>query len=438
MNDYEIRINMKKVFIASRFGEFHKIRKKLTNELKEINMFPINLDDNFAVAQPPLERSLENIRSSEIVILLLGDTYGTVPNGKDKSYTHLEYEEAIRHNKLVFVFGIGSLYANNNIKYSNDYRMKEWQQKIENNGVLSKLDYSRSIHELVYQILFNVYSEVNRTWLDEETGLIWQVKLDTTEEHGRLQWQDIFLYCDNKNKEAYGGYTDWRIPTIDELNTIYTNEGIFNPINYDKETFIKKPLLYSMRMQWGRFWSATSNEKNYNFAYGINFNRKRGNSKSKNGHKEKTATRYVRCVRGWLNSIINPRWELIKDSKSIEEFEKFKKRFPNSKYETLVDEKIYNLHKLQDNYLEKLSLFERKELEFRKLNPNYTNGIFLKAIEDNFFQECKKEALINLKQKMKDSKEWKELSSNIKMPKNAAKKKKYENTIKIINMLESL
>lgn len=429
---------MRKVFIASRFGEFQKIRKKLTNELKEINMIPINLDDNFAVAQPPLERSLENIRSSEIVILLLGDTYGTVPNGKDKSYTHLEYEEAIKNNKLVFVFGIGSLYANNDINYSADSRMKEWQQKIENNAVLSKLDYSRSIDELTYQILFNVYNEVNKTWLDEEAGLIWQVKVDTTEEHGRLQWQDIFQYCDNKNKEAYGSYTDWRVPTIDELNTIYTNEGIFNPINYDKETFIKKPLLYSMKMQWGRFWSETSNENNYNFAYGINFNRKRGNSKSKNGHKEKTATRYVRCVRGWLNSIIEPKWELIKESKSIEKLEEFKKKFPNSKYETLADEKIYDLKKLQDKYLENLSSFERKELEFRKLNPNYTNGMFLKAIEDDFFQECRREALMDLKQKMQEFGEWKELSSNMEMPKNAAKKKKYVNTIKVTNMLEGL
>lgn len=427
---------MKKVFIASRFGEFQKIREKLTNELKEINMFPINLDDNFAVAQPPLERSLENIRSSNIVILLLGDTYGTVPNGKIKSYTHLEYEEAIKYNKLVFVFGIGSLYANNNIKYSDNFLMKEWQQQIENNTVISKLDYSRSIHELTYQILFNVYNEVNRTWLDEETGLIWQVKLDTTEEHGRLQWKDIFLYCENKNKEAYGGYTDWRVPTIDELNTIYTNEGIFNPVNYDKETFIKKPLLYSMKMQWGRFWSETSNENNYNFAYGINFNRKRDNSKSKNGHKEKTTTRYVRCVRGWFNNIVTPRWEAIKDSESIEKFEEFKEKFPNSKYETLVDEKITSLNKSQKKYLESLTPYERKKLEFEKQNNSYSNGVFLKVIENGFFQGCEKEALMELKKNMNESKEWKELSDQIEMPKNKAKKKKYENTLKVINLIK--
>ncbi len=429
---------MKKVFIASRFGEFKDIREKLTKELKEINMIPVNLDDNFAVSQPPLERSLENIRNSEIVIVLLGDTYGTVPSGKDKSYTHLEYEEALSHNKLVFVFGIGNLYANNIIKYSSDSRMKSWQQEIENNTVLSKLNNLYSVDKLTYEILFNIYNEVNTTWHDEETGLIWQVKIDTTEEHGRLQWKDIFLYCDHKKKEAYGGYADWRVPTIDELNTIYTNKGIFNPTNYNKETFIKKPLLYSMKMQWGRFWSGTSNEKNYNFAYGINFNRKRDNSKSKNGHKEKTATRYVRCVRGWLNSVIEPQWQNIEDSKEIKEFEEFKNKFPNSKYEILADEKIFKLKKLQDKYLDDLSLYERKKLEFKKLNSYYSNGVFLKAIEDGFFKKCKKEALMDLKQKMQKDNEWKEPSSQIKIPKNAAKKKKYYNTIKVINMIENL
>lgn len=424
---------MKKVFIASRFGEFKEIREKLTKELKEINITPVNLDDNLAVSQPPLERSLENVRNCDLMILLLGDTYGTIPYGQNKSFTHLEYLEAKKHNKLTFVFGIGSLYLNNDIQYSDNDNMRKFQQELENSAVLSKLNNTQSIDKLSFEILFNIYTEVNKTWLDEDTGLIWQVKIDTTEKHGRLQWKDVFNYRDNKNRESYGGFTDWRVPTINELETIYTDEAIYNPLNYDKATFIKKPLLYSMRMEWGRFWSETSNEKNNNFAYGINFNRKRSNSKSKNGNKEKTATRYVRCVRGWLSNIIEPEWERVKGSIAIEELEKFKKKFPNSKYETIIDEKIIVSNKVQQEYLESLSLYERKKLDFEKKYNNYSHGIFLKQIQEGFFDKCTLEALNDLKEKMKQTKDWKEIST----AKNPDKDKKYKKTLEVIHLLNS-
>ena len=88
---------MKRVFIASRFEEFKEIREKLRKELLDCNLYPIDLNDNQAVAHPPLSRSLQNVNESDIVILLIGDTYGEPPKGEVKSYTHLEYEEAMKN-----------------------------------------------------------------------------------------------------------------------------------------------------------------------------------------------------------------------------------------------------------------------------------------------------------------------------------------------------
>lgn len=428
---------MKKVFIASRFGEFKEIREKLTKELKEIGIIPINLDDNIALSQSPLERSLENVRNCDLMILLLGDTYGTIPNGRDKSFTHLEYQEAKEYNKLVFVFGIGTLYENNDIQYSNNKNMRKWQQEIENNTVLSKLDHFQSIDKLAFEILFNIYTEVNKIWFDEDTGLIWQVKIDSTEEHGRLPWKDIFSYRDNKNRECYGGFTDWRVPTIDELKTIYTDEAIFNPLNYDKATFIKKPLLYSMRMEWGRFWSETSNERNYDFAYGINFNRMRSSSKSKNGNKEKTAIRYVRCVRGWLNSIIVPKWEQVKNSSSIEEFQEFKIKFPNSKYETLINDKIDEIKIIENEKLNSLPPYERFLSLFKQEKTSESKELFLlKKIKEIDNKLEKWELLNKLKANMINEKKWKD-PENAKDPSKARKQTKYKITVEIIELLKN-
>jgi len=52
------------------------------------------------------------------------------------------------------------------------------------------------------------------TWKDSMTGLMW-----TNNDNGRdLTWQQAMDYCRNLN---FVGYSDWRLPTIDELQRIH-------------------------------------------------------------------------------------------------------------------------------------------------------------------------------------------------------------------------
>lgn len=89
----------KEIFLASRFEEFKDIRKKLASKIDKYPfMEAIDLNDNQASHRSPLEESLFHVRKSEIMILLVGETYGTIPEGEDKSYTHLEYIEAIKES----------------------------------------------------------------------------------------------------------------------------------------------------------------------------------------------------------------------------------------------------------------------------------------------------------------------------------------------------
>jgi hypothetical protein len=57
-------------------------------------------------------------------------------------------------------------------------------------------------------------------WTDPATGLNW-----TTEDNGAdVNWSQATAYCSNLR---LGGYSDWRLPTIDELQGIYdANAGV--------------------------------------------------------------------------------------------------------------------------------------------------------------------------------------------------------------------
>ncbi|MCT7523190.1 DUF1566 domain-containing protein [Aliarcobacter cryaerophilus] len=422
---------MKRVFIASRFEEFREIREKLKKELLDCNLFPIDLNDNNAVSHAPLARSLQNVNESDIVVLLIGDTYGEPPKGQEKSYTHLEYEEAIKNKIPVYPFAIGKSYINNQILFSENKNFKIWQKQLEDKHTLSMFNDDSDIGLIVHKIVTSIYNIENKTWLDEETGLMWQVKIDASEEHGRLPWNDIFKYCDHINKENFGGFNDWRIPTIEELETLLINDPHPNCYGYDEKSFIKKPLLYSMSMRYGRFWSCTSNHEDYNFAYGINFNRKRENSQSKRGKKEKYKTRYVRCVRLWRDDDIEKEWIKIKDSRDINIIKNFVIKFPNSKFQNVINEIIIKNELEEKKYINSLNKVERKLLTLKNHSNIPKATLLFNAIKDGMFDDIKFEALSELKNIMIKENLWKENSN----AKNSNKDKNYLRTLEIINLM---
>lgn len=92
------------VFVASRFSEFEELRKELCSTLGKHSLAAIDLNDGLARSVPPLRQCLRRVRQSNYMILLLGDSYGPVAPGRDKSFTYLEYREAMRAGSKTSVF----------------------------------------------------------------------------------------------------------------------------------------------------------------------------------------------------------------------------------------------------------------------------------------------------------------------------------------------
>jgi hypothetical protein len=56
--------------------------------------------------------------------------------------------------------------------------------------------------------------DAGKIWTDPETRLMWTKK----DNGGDVNWQKARTYCHNLR---LAGYSDWRLPTIDELSDIY-------------------------------------------------------------------------------------------------------------------------------------------------------------------------------------------------------------------------
>lgn len=133
------------VFLASRFEEFADLRKQLKDLIANypvVQLAPIDLNDGNVSHRPPLAECLGYVRRAEFMILLLGDTYGSLAPRADKSFTHIEYEEAIKEGAgtRVLVFGIGEHYREGRIRYSGDERLAGWQRQVEENHTVGFFD----------------------------------------------------------------------------------------------------------------------------------------------------------------------------------------------------------------------------------------------------------------------------------------------------------
>ena len=57
--------------------------------------------------------------------------------------------------------------------------------------------------------------------LDSSTGLMWQKTDSYLDGKKGMNWYQALEYVDGKNSEKFGGYNDWRLPTLEELKKIW-------------------------------------------------------------------------------------------------------------------------------------------------------------------------------------------------------------------------
>lgn len=129
----------------------------------------------------------------------------------------------------------------------------------------------------------------NHTITDSKTGLMW-LKEDSYIATGHwLNWNESFKFIDTLNEEGFGGYIDWRLPTVKELQTLYEQDKI-NSKQVGHEMVIHIDPVFG-REGGGAQWSADDNGK-FN-AFGVVFNTGNRFSAPKNSRSRKT----VRAVR---------------------------------------------------------------------------------------------------------------------------------------------
>lgn len=158
----------------------------------------------------------------------------------------------------------------------------KWNQSGFSNGITFRVTPSKdggytftpgSIDFSAAQNDLNFNYNGDMTVLINETGLMWQKSDDGVSR----KWVDAGQYCLNL---VMGGYADWRLPTLNEFETIVIRDH--------------KPAIWGLfSCHSSGYWSSIVDSHDRDKAFYIDFGRGGGRYRD-----DKTWDRWVRCVRG--------------------------------------------------------------------------------------------------------------------------------------------
>ena len=143
---------------------------------------------------------------------------------------------------------------------------------------------------------------------DGVTGLTWQKTYEKGSFGGMYYWAETQTVVDNLNKQNYGGYNDWRVPTIKELYSLwnasagwpYIDTNYFI-IKYTDEQDLSHAIFWSSNKYTGVLGNISGDIPGAELAFGVNF----GTGHIKAYTISVGPKHFVRCVRGNLAYGVN-------------------------------------------------------------------------------------------------------------------------------------
>jgi tetratricopeptide (TPR) repeat protein len=129
------------VFLSSTFAEFHSLRQRVGELLCSDRGLPcrvVDLSKNFPDTNPPLTLCLNHARTADVMVLFVGESYGTIPPGQTRSYTELEWEAACGKESNAVVLPYFFEEETESSGTNGDQAHREWKKRILESHTVSR------------------------------------------------------------------------------------------------------------------------------------------------------------------------------------------------------------------------------------------------------------------------------------------------------------
>lgn len=206
-----------RIFVSSTYEDMIPYRDAVSNALTSIEQLPVGMEHFVSMPDRPLDVCLTDVRRCQLYIVLVGMRYGTMDKETGKSFTELEYEEAIKNKIPILAFVIDENECPILPKYVDTGENAKKLQKFKDNLDERMVSRFKSVDNLKELVIRSVEIQVKRiTENKEHKRQIETIQADYID--GAHLFKRFLLLPERyKGREAVlrirmdGGYSSWKL-----------------------------------------------------------------------------------------------------------------------------------------------------------------------------------------------------------------------------------
>lgn len=206
-----------RIFISSTYEDMLPYREAVSDALTSIEHLPIGMEQFVSTPDRPLDVCLTDVRRCQLYIVLVGMRYGSIDDETGKSFTELEYEEALKNNIPVLAFVINENECPVLPKFVDTgvsaEKLKHFKDRLDER-MTSRFTSVEHLKELVVR---SVEAQVKRTTKAKQAEALASANEEDFVAGAKLFKRFILLPERYKGKEAIlrikmdGGFSGWRL-----------------------------------------------------------------------------------------------------------------------------------------------------------------------------------------------------------------------------------
>lgn len=142
-----------KIFVSSTYEDMIPFRKAVLDAITGLEQSPIGMEHFVSSSENSLDVCLSDVRRCNLYVLLVGMRYGSIDEDTGKSFTELEYEEALRNNIPVLPFVIDENECPVLPKFvddgSNAEKLRAFKKRLNSSHLVSRFKSADDLKQLV-------------------------------------------------------------------------------------------------------------------------------------------------------------------------------------------------------------------------------------------------------------------------------------------------
>jgi len=131
------------VFVSSTYKDLINERQKAVEGILKSRHIPAGMELFVPTDKTQWDIIQEWIKDSDVLLLILGGRYGSVEYSSKKSYTHLEYEFALKHNIPVFTVILNDQFLAN--KKSENIAIEVYEHEVANPAIEQYKEFKKQV-----------------------------------------------------------------------------------------------------------------------------------------------------------------------------------------------------------------------------------------------------------------------------------------------------